>query len=328
MIQFIKQKAIKLLVLITLVTTFSFLLVKQSPIDPVNAYIGADMMLISAEQKEIITQKWGLDLPMHQQFAKWLGSMVTGDMGNSMIYKEPVSSVIFKRFKKSFLLMTVAWTLSGVLGFFLGIISGVFKGKFVDKVISVYCYTLASTPTFWLGIVLLSFFVQQLGWAPFTGSTPPGISAGDATIWDKMQHLFLPALTLSIVGIASITLHTREKVISLMQSDMVLYAKANGENHWSIIVHHLLRNALLPAITLQFASIGEIFGGSAFVEYVFSYQGLGKAVVDAGIRGDVPLLLGIVIFSALFIFMGNTIADLLYVKIDPRIKLGDLSYEQ
>lgn len=328
MFQFIKQKAVKLLVLITLVTTFSFVMVKVSPIDPVNAYIGADMMLISAEQKEIITQKWGLDLPIHQQFVRWFGKMITGDMGTSMIYKEPVSSVIFKRFQKSFLLMTVAWTLSGVLGFFLGIISGVFKGKLIDKVISVYCYTLASTPTFWLGIVLLSLFVQHLGWAPFSGSTPPGITAAEATLWDKLQHLFLPALTLSIVGIASITLHTREKVISLLQSDMVLYAKANGENHWSIIINHLLRNALLPAITLQFASIGEIFGGSAFVEYVFSYQGLGKAVVDAGIRGDVPLLLGIVIFSALFIFTGNTIADLLYTKIDPRIKLGDVSYEQ
>jgi peptide/nickel transport system permease protein len=132
--------------------------------------------------------------------------------------------------------------------------------------------------------------------------------------------MILPMITLSIVGIASITLHTRQKTIDVMNSNYILYAKSKGEKGSKLFIRHGLRNIILPAITLQFASMSELFGGSVLVEEVFSYPGLGQATVLAGLRGDIPLLLALVIISSIFVFIGNLIADITYLFIDPRMK--------
>ena len=177
-------------------------------------------------------------------------------------------------------------------------------------------------PTFWLGLVFLVVFSVQLGWFPFGFSVPIGVSAADVTLADALHHLALPALTLSVVGVANIALHTREKTIDVLESDYVRFARARGLSTWGVLRHHGLRNLALPAITLQFASISEIFGGSVLVEQVFSYPGLGQAAVTAGLGGDVALLAGIAVFSAAFVFAGNFIANVLYGVVDPRMRKG------
>ena len=143
------------------------------------------------------------------------------------------------------------------------------------------------------------------------------------TFLDRFQHAILPAVTLSITGISNITLHTREKMIDVMESDYVLFARARGESEKSIVLRHGLRNILLPAMTLQFASISEIIGGSVLVEQVFSYPGLGQAAVAAGTGSDVPLLMGITMVTAAIVFVGNFIANVLYGLVDPRIREGE-----
>ena len=137
---------------------------------------------------------------------------------------------------------------------------------------------------------------------------------------DRIKHLILPALTLSIVGVANVALHTRQKLIEVLASDYVLFARARGEHGFILFWRHGLRNIAMPAITLQFASFSELFGGAVLAEQVFSYPGLGQATVEAGLRGDVPLLLGIVIFSTLFVFVGNLLADVIYQFVDPRTR--------
>lgn len=178
-------------------------------------------------------------------------------------------------------------------------------------------------PTFWLGLVFLIVFSVWLGWFPFGFSVPIGVSAADVTLADAMHHLALPALTLSVVGVANIALHTREKTIDVLESDYVRFACARGLSTWGALRHHGLRNLALPALTLQFASISEIFGGSVLVEQVFSYPGLGQAAVTAGLGGDVALLAGIAVLSAAFVFGGNLIANMLYGVVDPRIRRGE-----
>jgi len=322
----IVNKIIKLFVVLALVSTFSFVLVQHSPIDPVRAYIGADMLLISGAQKEIIAKKWGFDQPPLTRLFRWGSQLAKGDFGVSMLYNKPVKDVIGERFMVSIWLMIIAWVLSGFIGFILGIIAGMYNGSPIDRIVSIYSYTLASAPTFWLGIILLMFFSVYLGITPISGSIPAGITPDQATFFQRVHHIILPALSLSVISIASVTLHTREKVIEILKTDFVLFARAQGESDYGIIRHHVFRNALIPAITLQFASIGEIFGGAVFAEQVFSYPGLGRASVEAGIKGDIPLLLGIVIFSTMFIFTGNAIADFIYEKIDPRIETGNILY--
>lgn len=288
--------------------------------DPVQAYIGSETVTVSPEQRKNIEEFWGLHESKPKQFANWAKAIVQGNLGQSLIYRKPVGEVIGERFKASLALMGASWVFSGVLGFILGVIAGMKQDSIWDRIIKAYCFLLASTPAFWLGLVLLMIFSVWLGWLPIGLAGPAGVLTEDISFGDRITHILLPALTLSIIGISSVTLHTREKLIDVLNSEFVRYAKAKGESGFKLIKRHGLRNISLPAISLHFASFGELFGGAVLAEQVFSYPGLGQAVVQAGLRGDVPLLLGITLFSALFIFAGNLMADLLYVIIDPRMK--------
>jgi peptide/nickel transport system permease protein len=315
--------ALRLVLIVSAVVTLSFSLVTLSPLDPVTAYLGYDRMQIGAEQERLIIQRWGLDQPAHRRFLAWVGNLAQGDLGRSVIYNEAVLTVIQQRFTASLLLMSLAWGLSGALGFLFGVLAGTFRDSLLDKALRLYAFLLASTPAFWVGMVLLVVFAVSLGWFPVCCAGPIGLPPEAVTGWQRLHHLLLPALTLSIIGVAQIALHTREKMIDVFLSDYALYARAVGERRLGIALRHGLRHALLPAVTLQFASLGELFGGAILAEQVFAYPGLGSATVAAGTRGDVPLLLGIVLFSTLFVVTGNALADLLYGLIDPRIQLGE-----
>ena len=322
MLRFLTNKLIRLILLLFAVATLSFTLLSLSPIDPVDAYVGAAMLNISPEQRQQIADRWGLDAPPITRFGRWLQNLLTGDLGRSMIFNQPVRTVIGERFLASLWLMAAAWLVSGVLGFGLGLLAGLRQGSWLDQAIRFYAYTLASTPTFWLALLLLIFFSVMLRLTPVCCATPPGIPLAEATVWQRLHHLLLPTAALSIIGVANIALHTRQKLIDVLHRDYALFARAQGESTAGIVWQHGLRNIALPAITLQFASLSELFGGSVLAEQVFAYPGLGEATIQAGLRGDVPLLLGIVLFSALFVFTGNTLADLSYRLIDPRIRLG------
>ncbi len=315
------KKIAKLILTLICVATLAFTLVQLSPIDPVTAYLGMDRMQISTEQEQTIIARWGLEKGPTERFFIWANNAIHGDLGNSIIYNEPVTTVIKNRFWVSLKLMGLAWIFSGIFGFGLGMLAGLRQDSVIDKTIRWYAYLMASTPSFWVGMVLLSIFSVSLGWTPISGATPIGILPSDATVLQYLLHLILPAATLSIIGVAQIALHTREKMIEAMNSNYALFAWAQGESRLGIGIRHAMINVALPAMTLQFASLGELFGGSILAEQVFSYPGLGKATVEAGLRGDVPLLLGITLISAVFVFSGNLAADLLYGKIDPRIKL-------
>ena len=320
--QFVLRKLLRLILLLAAVSIFSFVLVSLSPIDPVNAYIGADVLQISPEQRDLIAERWGLNEPMTTRFFLWLKQFLQGNLGTSMIFNQPVTTVIANRFNASLQMMAAAWLLSGLFGLILGVLAGAKEGSLLDRAIRFYAYTLASSPTFWVALLLLIFFSVTLRVTPICCAAPPGVLLEDVTIWQRIHHLLLPALTLSLIGVASIALHTRQKLIEVLNSDYALFARAQGETTWGLIRHHGLRNIALPAITLQFASLSELFGGSVLAEQVFAYPGLGQATVQSALRGDVPLLIGIVFFSAIFVYTGNTIADITYQIVDPRIRIG------
>lgn len=320
---YLTKNIIRMILVLFGVSILCFVLISTSPVDPVRAYVGeVGMANMNPETLAKLESYFGTDTPMVERYASWLGDFIRGDMGMSPIYRQPVASVIGVRFVNSLALMVAAWIFSGVLGFFLGIIAGLNRGKWPDKLIKGYSYLLASTPAFWLALILLMVFAVWLKWFPIGLSVPIGVDAAEVTIFDTLRHLVLPAITLSVVGVANIAMHTREKMIDVMEEDYVLYARSLGQGTLAIVRHHGLRNILLPAITLQFASVGEIFGGSVLVEQVFSYPGLGQAAVAAGLGGDAPLLLGIAVISAAVIFCGNLIANILYGVIDPRIRRG------
>ena len=320
---FIGKNLIRMLLLLVAVSIAAFILVSVSPIDPLQANIGqAALGSMSAEQIAKLEEYWGVGVPPIERFVSWASDFFRGDMGVSLLYRQPVAKVIAVKLENSLWLMCLAWLISGTVGFVLGILAGVKKDTWVDKLIKGYSLLIASTPAFWLALVLLMVFAVWLKVLPIGLSVPIGVEASGVTIMDKIQHAILPALTLSITGISNIALHTREKMIDIIESDYVLFARARGESTWSIVKNHGFRNVILPAITLQFGSISEIFGGSVLVEQIFSYPGLGQAAVAAGTGSDVPLLLGITVISAAIVFGGNLIANILYGIVDPRIRRG------
>ena len=316
--RFLAGRLIRLAILLPLVAGSAFTLLSVSPVDPVRAYVGDRMNRVGPEQQALIAAKWGLDQPPLVQFGRWAGNLLQGDFGTSMILSQPVAEVLFDRAGTSLALMTLSWLLAGAIGFALGIVAGALEGSWIDRAIRTYCFALASAPTFWMGILFLMLFSVALGWAPFCCAGPPGVVAADVTLADRLAHLALPALTLSLLGIAQVTLHTRDKVREVMASDYATLAFAQGLRRLPVAMRHGLRNAALPALTLQFAHLGELFGGSILAETVFAYPGLGQATVLAGTRGDAPLLLGIALFASVFVFTGNLIADILHHALDPR----------
>ena len=296
----ILKKLIRMLLLLLAVSAVTFALVSLSPIDPLQANVGqAALGTMSEEQREKLEEYWGVNEPPLKRYLGWLSDALRGDMGTSLLYRRPVWEVIGEKLENSLLLLAVSWLLSGILGFALGVAA-----------------------VFWLALLLLLVFAVQLGLFPVALSVPIGMDADQVTLADRLYHAVLPALTLSITGVSNIALHTREKMIEVMESDYMLFARARGERKWRRIRRHGLRNLLLPAITLQFASVSEIIGGSVMVEQVFSWPGLGQAAVTAGLGSDVPLLMGITVVTAAIVFAGNFLADLLYGVVDPRMRRG------
>ena len=313
----------RLVLLLFAVSIVVFTLVSLSPIDPVQANVGQSAYLnMSPEKRAALADYWGTNVPLWERYFNWISAFLQGDMGMSLRYNAPVAQVISTRAANTLLLMLVAWIVSGVLGFTLGVVAAMKRGSVIDKLVKGYCFILAATPAFWIGLIFLIVFAVYLGWFPVGFSVPIGKSAADVTIVDALHHLVLPALTLSVVGVANIAMHTREKAIVVLESDYIRFARARGLSSWQAMRAHGLRNLLLPAITLQFASISEIFGGSVLVEQVFSYPGLGQAAVTAGLGSDVALLAAIAVFSAALVFAGNLIANVLYGVVDPRIRLS------
>lgn len=317
------KNTIRLVILLVCVSIAAFFLVSVSPVDPLKSNVGqAALGSMSQEQIEKLEHYWGMDTPPVERFLSWGSGVLKGDMGTSLLYRQPVAEVIREKLANSLWLMGSAWLVSGTVGFLLGVAAGMNRGKPVDKCLTAYALIMASTPAFWLALVLLMVFAVWLQILPIGLSVPIGVETSVVTVWDRISHAVLPVLTLSISGISNIALHTREKMIEVMDSDFVLFARARGDSSWSVVRRHGIRNIILPALTLQFASVSEIIGGSVLVEQVFSYPGLGQAAITAGLGSDIPLLLGITIISAAIVFLGNMIANILYGVIDPRIRMG------
>ncbi len=311
----------RVVLLVIAASAVSFMLMKASPVDPVQANVGQNALgSMSQEQIEKIEEYWGVGESPVKQYFSWLKDFVSGDMGTSLLYRRPVSQVLGEKLQNSLMLMVIAWAISGVLGFVLGALAGMKKGTFIDKGIKGYCLLISSTPTFWLALLVLMIFGVWLKIFPVGLSVPIGMTSSEISFADRLYHAFLPALTLSITGVSNIALHTREKMIEISESNYMMFARARGEKGWQLFKNHGFRNILLPAITIHFASISEIFGGSILIEQVFSYPGMGQAAVTAGLGSDMPLLMSITVISSLIVFGGNAVANILYGIVDPRIR--------
>lgn len=315
-LNYIFKNFIRMIVLIILVCIITFTLVVNSPMDPIRQYVG-EGVTVSVEQRESITEYWGLNNSKIERWGKWSLNILQGDFGESLIFRRDVITVIKDRAMSSAFLMISTFILSGVFGYFLGLAMGRYRDSIFDKIIKSICITFTATPTFWVGILMLMIFSVKFNLFPVGFSLPIGITNDEVSFFEKIHHGILPIITLTLVFIPNIALHTRSKTIEVLESDYVLFAIARGESKQSIIRNHVIRNTVIPAITILFGSFSEIFGGSVLAETVFSYPGLGSTIVQAGLGGDIPLLLGITIIISIFVFVGNFVTDLLLMALNP-----------
>jgi peptide/nickel transport system permease protein len=264
-----------------------------------------------------IEHKLGLDAPAYVQYWRWAGGVLSGNLGNSIIMERPVGPLIWEAFKSSALLAVLAFIMVAVFGILLGVIAAIRQNRFADHAVSLFSYIGVSVPEFFWAIVAIIVFARYLNWLPSGGAG--NLSQG---FWVWASHLVLPVLTLTLTLIAHVSRLTRSSMIETLRSNYVRNARAKGLPEKVIIRRHALRNALLPTITVLAIDVGWLLGNIVVVEAVFSYPGIGRLLLFAIERHDLPLIqAGILLIAAVYCF-ANLIADLLYAYFNPKIRYG------
>ena len=258
--------------------------------------------------------------PAPERFLAWAGHVLSGDLGESITYNAPVADVIASRAGASFALIGTAFVLSLVLGFGLGLLASATRGHWPDRIVRGMAVVLAASPGFWVAILLVTIFAVQLGWLPSCCAATPGLTSAEVTLGDRLHHLVLPALAVSVVGISPLILHTRARAVAFLASPAARHLMAHGARPLSLAYHQAARHAAGPALTVHLAGAGELIGGSVLAETVFAWPGLGQATVRAATGADAPLLMGIALATLLVVFLGNLLADFVARLADPRLR--------
>ena len=303
----ILTEILKLAALLLLSSMTIFFLVSISPIDPLTSNYGQNLTSqMSQEKIAALSNYWGVGKPFLERFFSWLSNALCGSFGDSLIYNEPVLDVIVRGLKNSAPIMAISWFISGLIGYLSAIFVATKNAKGA-KVLTLLNYCLTATPTYFLAILFLLIFSVSLNLVPVTSSV-------------SFESSILPCVVLALYGTPTIFFHTKAKCAEVLSSDYVRQAKLNGENTKEITVKHVLKNVSLPYLSIEFAQIGEIIGGSVVVEQVFSYPGLGNITVKAATSSDVCLIAGISFVTCLIVFVGNIICKVIIRAADPRLK--------
>jgi len=278
---------------------------------------------VSADQMQLMTEKFGLDKPLWGQFLSYLRELFQGNLGMSFWQKRAVLEVIADRIPQTLLLVVVALAIAVVLGSLLGAIAGWKSGTRLDSFILIASITMYSIPVFALGIILMMVFAFQLSIFPLGGISTPASGLIGFGYWkDVLWHMFLPAISIVFWYIGEYILLTRSSMVDVLDQDYIVLARAKGLKESAILRNHALRNALLPVITITGVNLSFTVAGVIEVETVFSWPGIGKLVYDAVMKRDYPLLQGTFLIFAVAVVLANLLIDLLYGYIDPRIKVG------
>lgn len=270
------------------------------------------------EQVRALELKLGLTDPIWQQYLRWAGGFLSGDLGESTLMNRPIAPLLGEALGRSLMLTGASFVLIAVIGVGLGVVAALRHGRALDHGVSVGTYLGIAVPEFFWAIVVILLFAAWLGWLPASGYEPP--SAG---LWTWAKHLIAPTITLVFGHLAHVSRLTRSSMIEVMQSPYITAARAKGLPERVVVVHHALRNALLPAITVLALDFGRLMGGIVVVETIFAYPGLGRLVVFSIQNRDLPTLQAAILVVAAIYALANLAADLLYARLNPKIRFGN-----
>jgi peptide/nickel transport system permease protein len=324
-IPLLRRRLVTAIPVLAIVIIGTFLLLEAAPGDAVDAYIvaagGGDSELIAS-----LRQQWGLDQSASARLWLYLSALASGDLGWSVLFSRPIADVILERLPNTLLLMASATALSFCLGSFFGVLAGAKPGSITDRFLSVGSLALYAVPGFWLGLVLVIVFAVQLRWLPLAGmETIASGKTGLARTADIARHLVLPVVALGLIYLALYLRMMRAGMAEVWRQDFVRALAARGLPRRRIVWRHVARNALLPLVTMLGVQSAAMLGGSVVIESVFSIPGFGRLAQEAVAARDTPLLLGIILISAVFVILINLAVDLVYMWLDPRIGANEVS---
>lgn len=316
MLDYIAKRLLQAIPLLIGVSVIGFAMMHLAPGGPLAVYTLNPT--ITAQDIERIKQVFGLDQPIHIQYLKWAAGMFTGNWGNTFFGGRPVLDVIMERVPATLLLMGSGMSLAMIIGMLIGILGAVKRYSVFDYLATTGAMVTLSFPTFWFGLMTIFIFSLKLGWLPSGGMFTLG---GEEGVFDLLRHLILPTLVLALVLVAQWSRYTRSSFIEVIHQDYIRTARSKGISNGRILLRHAFPNALAPLIALAGIQLPWLFSGALVTETIFGWPGMGRLFVDSLTMKEYPVLMGMVMVTAMAVIIGNLLADVLNAIIDPRIRL-------
>jgi peptide/nickel transport system permease protein len=311
--RYLASRLAGMLAVLAIVAVIVFVLTRAASGDPISVLLGDQA---TAEDIARVQKDYGLDKPLPVQFGYWVREVLQGNLGQSIFLQRPVTQALWERAEPTTFLALMAVAIAAVIGIPCGIVSAVYRGRPVDQLFTGVAMLGASIPSFWFGIVLIQMFSVSLGWFPVSGYGAPG-----APLIERLHSLILPAAVLGILNSALIIRFTRASMLDVLGEDYVRTARSKGLPESTVVLKHALRNALVPIVTVLGLTVALMIGGAVVTETVFGLPGVGNLVVNAVLRRDYPVIQGALLVVAAIYVLINFSIDLLYVAVDPRVKL-------
>ncbi len=316
MLTYLTRRIIQSIVVILIVTIFVFVGMRLLPGDPIYMLFNPNQVAnLTEEQIEKIRHDAGLDRPLMVQYFSWLGDVFTGNLGESILTKEPISKDLVKRIPITAYYGIIAFILGTIIGIPFGIISAIRRGSWIDTIVTTLANLGITVPTFWLGIMLIWLFSVKLGWLPVIGYTSP---FEDLAL--SLKKLIMPVFCMTIFPIAGYARQSRSSMLEVLRQDYIRTAWSKGLKERAVITGHALKNSLIPIVTLAGMGISSIVGGSVLIEQVFSIPGMGRLAVDSLFQHDYTYVQGITLVMTAIVVASNLLVDISYGWLDPRIR--------
>lgn len=316
MARYVARRVLHALTTLLLVCTATFAIIHAAPGGPA---LLADPKLTVAERRQI-EQRLGLDRPLMEQYARWMGRVMRGDLGDSFLYQVPNAHAIAERLPSTALLAASALALAFIVAVTLGAYCAARPGSFIDHALTVVASAAMAVPAFWLAMLLILVFAVTLGVLPAGGSSTVG---ADSSLGDTLAHLLLPTIVLSAALMAELLRYTRSSTRTALLQPFIRVARGKGVSAARVRWRHALRNSLIPVITVLGLQLPRLVGGAAVTETVFSWPGMGRLGVEAALSRDYPLVLAITLVISATVALATLLVDLVYLWIDPRIRLHE-----
>jgi peptide/nickel transport system permease protein len=313
---YILRRLLLAILVLIIVTLMVFFVMRILPGDPLTIYIAQqNIQILTPEREALLRHEFGLDKPMAMQYLDWMAGLFHGDFGNSIFISEPVAKILAQRLPVTLHLGVLSLILSGFIGILFGLLAALRRGQAMDTIFTSLANFGVATPAFWLGIILIYGFGLHLGWLPIYGYTSPFDD-----FWLSTKQLIMPVFVLATFGMASTARQTRSSILEVVRQDYIRTAWSKGLGERAIVLKHVLKNSLIPVVTLLGMQVSNILGGAVLIETVFNIPGMGRLMVDSVFSQDYQVVQACILIIGSVVVIVNLIVDISYGWLDPRIR--------